>query len=197
MSSLVIAKGSSKGKAFELPSDGETVIGRVTSCDFSIFDRRMSRRHCVVTPGPDGFTIKDLGSSNGVTINGKKLPYAVLHDGDHILLGETELDFFVADALPDAETEMLPGDTVAAAVDSIDAEEHKPDTRTEAKEETAAEDEPTRPPQSAQMSDVLDPVPAPARSTTALIDAGEDDSEEILEIAEEITEPEDEERKSE
>ena len=71
MSSLVVATGSSKGKAFELPTDRDTVIGRVGSCDLSVFDRRMSRRHCVVTPGPDGFIIKDLGSSNGVTINGK------------------------------------------------------------------------------------------------------------------------------
>jgi len=172
MSSLVIVKGSGKGEVFELPTDGDTVIGRVSSCDFSIFDRRMSRRHCVVTPGPEGYTIKDLGSSNGVTINGKKVPEAILQDGDRVLLGETELDFFVADAISDAETEMLAKDQVLAAVDEVKSGDGEPpDVKNEPP--AACAQEQSGP---AGKDDVLDPVPAPTRSETALVDSDESDA---------------------
>jgi predicted component of type VI protein secretion system len=235
MSSLIIISGESKGETFELPADKDTVIGRVSSCDFSIFDTRMSRRHCIITPGNDGPVIKDMGSSNGVTINGKKLAEAVLHDGDRIVLGATELDFFIADAMPDAETEVLPSaQDMAAAVDAqapdsapadekpakpaSEEKEDKPEPQSEPEpepepepelaakkpsadqatpEKSAAEVELDVPSSQTKMSDVLDPVPAPAAAQQALVEEEPeeivDEPEEVVELAEdaeEIVEPE-------
>jgi pSer/pThr/pTyr-binding forkhead associated (FHA) protein len=56
-----------------------------------------SRKHAEVFPGPDGFYIRDLGSSNGVIVNRTKIdnPYLLAH-GDRITIGSISLYFMNA-----------------------------------------------------------------------------------------------------
>ena len=76
---------------FALPS-GEFVIGRSSECQLAINDPLMSRRHAVLHVRGDEIMIDDLGSRNGVLVNGTRIaaPFA-LTDGDVITLGNQEV----------------------------------------------------------------------------------------------------------
>jgi pSer/pThr/pTyr-binding forkhead associated (FHA) protein len=57
----------------------------------------VSRRHAEVRPAADGWTVTDLGSTNGVLLNGRSAQgVAPLRAGDRLGLGSTELVFETA-----------------------------------------------------------------------------------------------------
>jgi len=80
----------------------EVVIGREPSCDLVLSDERCSRRHAVLADGPDGLTIRDAGSSNGIWVNGRQLRRSRLRPGDTVRLGDT-----VIRILPEAAETVL------------------------------------------------------------------------------------------
>lgn len=82
-----------EGKRLLLPSAGGT-IGRSRDCDVVLQDSGVSRRHAEIRPSHEGWTIADLGSTNGVRVGGRPARGAVpLHPGDRIELGSTEIVF--------------------------------------------------------------------------------------------------------
>ncbi len=70
----------------------EVVIGRDPSCDLVLSDERCSRRHAVLDEGPEGLTIRDAGSSNGIRVNGRRLRRSRLKPGDTIRMGDTTIE---------------------------------------------------------------------------------------------------------
>jgi FhaA, N-terminal domain/FHA domain len=69
-------------------------IGRSRDCDIVLDDAGVSRRHAQLLPAPRGWTIEDLGSTNGVRVNGEQIHGAhPLRLGDRIELGSTEIVF--------------------------------------------------------------------------------------------------------
>jgi hypothetical protein len=72
------------------------VLGRSREADVRIADVNVSRRHAEVLQEGAGYWIVDLGSTNGVEVNGKRVDRARLRDGDKILLGATEVVFGLA-----------------------------------------------------------------------------------------------------
>jgi predicted component of type VI protein secretion system len=73
-------------------SEGQFAVGRNASCQLSLDDPLVSRRHALLTVTGDGVTIEDLSSRNGVIVNGQKISGRVpLHAGDRILIGAQEL----------------------------------------------------------------------------------------------------------
>lgn len=72
---------------------GRVTVGRV-GCDLVLPDAKVSKRHAVISPTPDGFVINDLQSTNGTFVNGDPvvLPHLLEHL-DRIRLGDTELTF--------------------------------------------------------------------------------------------------------
>jgi len=73
------------------------VIGRSPDCHITIEDPLVSRRHAVIELGAESASVKDLGSRNGVRVNGEKIDgKQQLTDGDRIRLGTQELVFYVA-----------------------------------------------------------------------------------------------------
>jgi hypothetical protein len=71
-------------------------IGRSRDCDIVLDDVGISRRHADIRPSPDGWTVEDLGSTNGVLVNGQQVRGAQpLDPGDRIELGSTEIVFEV------------------------------------------------------------------------------------------------------
>jgi len=81
------------GRRLLVPPGGGT-IGRSRDCDIVLEDPGISRRHAELRPAGDGFAIQDLGSTNGVLVNGEALQGArPLRGGDVIELGSTEVVF--------------------------------------------------------------------------------------------------------
>jgi hypothetical protein len=79
-----------------VPTGGGT-IGRSRECDVVLDDAGISRRHAEIRPGPDGWTVADLGSTNGVLVNGRQVHGAqLLQAGDRVELGSTEIMFELA-----------------------------------------------------------------------------------------------------
>ncbi|HEY2283373.1 MAG TPA: DUF3662 and FHA domain-containing protein [Solirubrobacteraceae bacterium] len=73
------------------------VVGRSRDCDIVLEDTGVSRRHAELRPGEDGWTVADLGSTNGVRVNGRDIHGAhPLRAGDRIELGSTEIVFDIS-----------------------------------------------------------------------------------------------------
>jgi len=70
-----------------LPLGQHTTIGRAPESDLCLTDSSVSRRHAIVTIGPNGAFIEDAQSVNGVTVNRRRVHQARLADGDVIELG--------------------------------------------------------------------------------------------------------------
>jgi predicted component of type VI protein secretion system len=76
---------------FEL-GQGEFVIGRSAECQLALDDPLVSRKHALLIVGADSVVIKDLGSRNGVVVNGTKIDTSrILLDGDRVVIGSQEM----------------------------------------------------------------------------------------------------------
>jgi pSer/pThr/pTyr-binding forkhead associated (FHA) protein len=70
--------------------DGGEVIGRALGCEIHLDDPLVSRRHARVITSEIGTAIQDLGSSNGMFVNGRRSAgITPLHPGDVVQLGGT------------------------------------------------------------------------------------------------------------
>jgi hypothetical protein len=82
-----------EGRAVLLGNNG-VVLGRSRECDVVIDDANVSRKHAEVRPSGGSWIVKDLGSTNGVKVNGRRIDGAQsLKPGDRIELGVSKLTF--------------------------------------------------------------------------------------------------------
>jgi len=63
------------------------LFGRHEDCDVQLLSKKVSRRHCVLAQVSDYLVIRDLGSTNGVRINGKRVDEGKLVPGDELTIG--------------------------------------------------------------------------------------------------------------
>lgn len=70
-----------------------TRIGRSLAADVRFDDPTVSRRHALVVRQPDGVRVLDDRSLNGVFVNGERIEWRTLNDGDEILVGRYRLTF--------------------------------------------------------------------------------------------------------
>lgn len=63
------------------------LLGRHEECDVQLNSTKISRRHCIIATVNDRLVIRDLGSTNGVRINGKRQDEGDLHHGDELTIG--------------------------------------------------------------------------------------------------------------
>ena len=68
-------------------SDDKNTLGRGEDCTLRIPIAQVSRHHCEVVVGRQNCTVRDLGSSNGTFVNGKRVAEAKLKPGDQIMMG--------------------------------------------------------------------------------------------------------------
>jgi NADPH-dependent 2,4-dienoyl-CoA reductase/sulfur reductase-like enzyme/pSer/pThr/pTyr-binding forkhead associated (FHA) protein len=103
---IVITRGDPQ--VFQLKPGKRLVMGRDKKNDIVLPEVAASRKHAEVYPGPDGFYIHDLGSSNGVIVNSTKIdnPYR-LANSDRITIGSI-LVYFIYPQAPQQDIEIQP-----------------------------------------------------------------------------------------
>lgn len=79
---LKAMSGAISGKMFLI--DGTTVLGRDPGCDIIITGPHVSRRHAEISIRSGQLWMKDLGSSNGSFLNGKRSEESMLKHGDEV-----------------------------------------------------------------------------------------------------------------
>ena len=99
-------------KDIDLP-EGEFVIGRAATCQLSLDDPLVSRNHATLNVSADNVIVADLGSRNGVRVNGERIESkrALIH-GDQISIGSQDMVVmsrreFAADTLIQAPTQRV------------------------------------------------------------------------------------------
>ena len=89
---LTIVDGKDSGKNIEITKD-EILAGRSLDNDFVISDISVSRKHFKIKKEGDRFIISDMGSGNGIKVNGTKTTSTTLSDGDIISVGARQIKF--------------------------------------------------------------------------------------------------------
>ena len=97
---LLVQRGPSAGARFLLDTD-EVSAGRHPESDIFLDDITVSRRHAVFTRGPEGFSVRDLGSLNGTYVNRDRIENEiVLTGGDEVQIGKFRLIYFAGGGSP-------------------------------------------------------------------------------------------------
>ncbi|MHC4338996.1 MAG: FHA domain-containing protein [Planctomycetota bacterium] len=90
--SLVFARGDRKGNKLEL-LEQRTTIGRKETNTIPLKDANASSYHCEIVRDLNGYTIRDLGSTNGTLVNNEMITEAQLAHGARIRIGSTRFVF--------------------------------------------------------------------------------------------------------
>jgi hypothetical protein len=89
-------------------SPGRYVIGRAPTSDIVLADPRVSRQHARLSVEEESVSVEDLGSGNGVSVNGTRVRLAqTLKAGDCIGVGDEELEFCYFGAAPELALNLL------------------------------------------------------------------------------------------
>lgn len=91
---LSVVQGAQAGQDFIIEAP-LVIIGRGGDNNVVIADENVSRRHCELRFSGSDFEVADLGSTNGVILNGRLVERAILEDGDTLELGRTLLKFHI------------------------------------------------------------------------------------------------------
>ena len=88
-----------------------TRIGRSLAADIRFDDATVSRRHALIVRRPDGVCLCDDRSLNGVFVNGARVEWGTLHDGDEIVVGRYRLHYLegAPQGAPTAGEPLAPG----------------------------------------------------------------------------------------
>ncbi len=89
---LIFTPGSANVEELELTQD-EISIGRGSSCNVILNDKKSSRKHAIIRRSGLSFVIKDLGSANGTFVNGIKVEEQELSGDDSISIGDVSFQF--------------------------------------------------------------------------------------------------------
>jgi len=81
-------------RAFALGDSKEVIVGRDETCDIRILAKSVSREHCAIEQDGEELVLRDLGSSGGTFMGGKKIEKVRLEDGMEINVGPAVLKFY-------------------------------------------------------------------------------------------------------
>ncbi len=86
---LIFVSGTNSGKRYEV--EDNITIGRDASNQIVIPDPAVSLVHCQFQFGGNQIFVKDLGSTNGTSVNGKRIISSPLRDGDCLMIGKNKM----------------------------------------------------------------------------------------------------------
>lgn len=87
---LIVASGPRRGMHWGLP-EGATEAGRDFEAPIHLDDVTVSRHHAEFLVDEGVLTVRDLGSTNGTYVNGRRADSAVLEAGDEVIIGRFHL----------------------------------------------------------------------------------------------------------
>lgn len=90
---VVIVNGAQLGLEARI-DENPLVIGRAEDCGLVLSNTSVSRHHCRIFRDGSGYSVEDLGSTNGCFVNGEQVRKLGLRDGDRLRVGQCELKFF-------------------------------------------------------------------------------------------------------
>ena len=88
---LQTADPSVTDATFRIPAGSVKTIGRSTGAEFMLDAPLVSRLHCQLRASDTNLEVKDLESTNGTFVNGKRVRSARLQAGDRLQVGRVEL----------------------------------------------------------------------------------------------------------
>jgi predicted component of type VI protein secretion system len=143
---LQVVRGRSATTTLKL-ANGVTSLGRHDDCLIRIKSSQVSRRHCEVFESGGKLMVRDLGSSNGTYVNGKRvLGQQALKPGDELTIGAVTLRLATvgsprvgASEAAAAASEHKPGDT--AVVEAVPLEEDQEEFELDFEDAAAKADE--------------------------------------------------------
>ncbi|MCC7463230.1 MAG: FHA domain-containing protein [Gammaproteobacteria bacterium] len=97
---LVARRGRPMGR-FPLPSTSSLLVGRTADCDLQLDGSFVSRRHCRVMTLEGHSVVEDLGSTNGIAVNGGRHLRGLRHalaNGDEVRIGDYTLTYVLAES---------------------------------------------------------------------------------------------------
>jgi pSer/pThr/pTyr-binding forkhead associated (FHA) protein len=92
---LIVHRGPGAGSRFLLDQD-LSVAGRHPDADIFLDDVTVSRKHAEFHRRGKAFSVRDMGSMNGIFVNGERSDDAVLETGSEVLIGKFRLTFYPA-----------------------------------------------------------------------------------------------------
>jgi DNA-binding NtrC family response regulator len=87
---LVVLRGPDRGRALALARE-EVVVGTGGGADLALSDETVSRNHLAIRVQPDGFLLRDLDSTNGTYLDGRRVREAWIAPGDKIDFGASRI----------------------------------------------------------------------------------------------------------
>ena len=63
------------------------LVGRHEECDIQLNSRKVSRKHCIIAQVGTALVVRDLGSTNGIRVNGVRVDDGTLRSGDELTIG--------------------------------------------------------------------------------------------------------------
>jgi adenylate cyclase len=103
-------------QSFDLKMNAPLIVGRSPTCDLSVADPTISRRHAELVVDDEQVTLRDLGSSNGTFVNGHKVAAATLEVDDLIAFGKVAFRLAAYVPTPNVSTVAVPASPNAFAV---------------------------------------------------------------------------------
>ena len=135
---LIALEGLLKDQRF--PLEQQMLIGRCPEASVHLLDAMVTRRHCLISAGPDGYTIEDLGSRNGTFVNDRQIAQPLLlKHGDVIRIHNNVFRYAAMSA--DASSVILtdgPQLKTTSVVESVDIDKGGTSDLTDAAKEADA-----------------------------------------------------------
>lgn len=93
---VIVTGRENDGRRFDIGSDG-LLVGRSDTCDIVFRNREVSRRHAYFYPDGQACWVEDLGSRNGILVNGQRVERQRLRDGDVVGIGPSRFTVVSSD----------------------------------------------------------------------------------------------------
>jgi len=179
---LVVVRGRPLGKELHL-SEGEFLIGRGKDCKLRPNSELVSRHHCCVTLDERKVFVREMGSTNGTFVNGKRIEDEVeARNGDMVTVGPLTFAVCVTGAVVEREPEPEPAESPSIGAEDIASDEELADWLMREGEPAPAQDMPE-----SGRTMVIDTSEVPEEEDLTMAQNGEDDESTAKERAKQKT----------